>query len=171
MDLFRFVTGTPFHRSINDLEGIIQYLFPLNNIPRDQVSLLLKTKDKINDVFLSWVMNFLKLITRRTSRQCLNDLPEQYGNRYELNRLEIKYFFLNILERVIRLQFSQLERMYYDRIWNECRDEFKREFQHLWQKRERERNGNLYQYQLFFFENPCEKYRNISIESASNHSN
>jgi len=51
--------------------------------------------------------------------------------------------FFNILERVIRLQFSQLERMYYDRVWNECRDEFKREFQHLWQKRERERNGNL----------------------------
>jgi hypothetical protein len=53
------------------------------------------------------------------------------------------FFFFNILERVIRLQFSQLERMYYDRVWNECRDEFKREFHHLWQKRERERNGNL----------------------------
>ncbi|CAF1171043.1 unnamed protein product [Rotaria magnacalcarata] len=119
-----FVTGTPFHRSINDLEGIIQYLFPINSIPRDQVSTLLRKKDKINDVFLSWIMNFLKLITRRTSRQCLNDLPEQY-------------------ERVIRLQFSELERMYYDRIWNECRDEFKREFQHLWQKREKERNGGV----------------------------
>ena len=44
-------------------------------------------------------------------------------------------------ERVIRLQFSQIERMYYTRVWNECRDEFKREFQRLWQKRERERNG------------------------------
>ncbi|CAF4382618.1 unnamed protein product, partial [Rotaria sordida] len=43
----------------------------------------------------------------------------------------------------IRLQFSQLERTYYDRIWNECRDEFKREFQHLWQKREKERNGGV----------------------------
>ena len=47
------------------------------------------------------------------------------------------------LERVIRLQFSELERTYYDRIWNECRDEFKREFQHLWQKRERDGNGKL----------------------------
>ncbi|CAF3459463.1 unnamed protein product [Rotaria socialis] len=119
-----FVTGTPFHRSINDLEGIIQYLFPINSVPRDQVSTLLRKKDKINDVFLSWIMNFLKLITRRTSRQCLNDLPEQY-------------------ERVIGLKFSELERMYYDRIWNECRDEFKREFQHLWQKREKERNGGV----------------------------
>ncbi|CAF2962491.1 unnamed protein product [Rotaria sp. Silwood2] len=119
-----FVTGTPFHRSINDLEGIVQYLFPLTSIPRDQISTLLRKKDKINDVFLSWIMNFLKSITRRTSRQCLNDLPEQY-------------------ERVIRLQFSQLERTYYDRIWNECRDEFKREFQHLWQKREKERNGGV----------------------------
>ncbi|UJR30370.1 hypothetical protein I4U23_017905 [Adineta vaga] len=119
-----FVTGTPFHRSINNLEGIVQYLFPSISIPRDQVSTLLRKKDKINEVFLSWLMNFLKLITRRTSRQCLNDLPEQY-------------------ERVIRLQFSELERMYYDRIWNECRDEFKREFQHLWQKRERERNGGI----------------------------
>ena len=44
---------------------------------------------------------------------------------------------------MIRLQFSQIERVYYDRIWNECRDDFKREFHHLWQKRERERNGNL----------------------------
>ncbi len=51
-------------------------------------------------------------------------------------------FYLNILERVIRLQFSEIERMYYDRVWNECRDDFKREFHHLWQKRERERNGN-----------------------------
>jgi hypothetical protein len=59
----------------------MQYLFPLINIPRDQVSTLLRKKDKNNDVFLSWIMNFLKLITRRTSRQCLNDLPEQYGNR------------------------------------------------------------------------------------------
>ncbi len=33
--------------------------------------------------------------------------------------------------------------MYYDRIWNECRDDFKREFQRLWQKRENERNGNF----------------------------
>ncbi len=81
----RFVTGTPFHRSVNDLEGIIQYLFPFNDIPRNQTSILLKNKDKINDVFLSWIMNFLKLITRRTSRQCLNDLPEQYGNRKEFN--------------------------------------------------------------------------------------
>lgn len=45
------------------------------------------------------------------------------------------------LERVVQLQFSKIERMYYNRVWNECRDEFKREFQHLWQKRERERNG------------------------------
>ncbi|CAF3559082.1 unnamed protein product [Adineta steineri] len=119
-----FVTGTPFHRSINDLEGIIQYLYPSIDIPRDQILTLLRKKDKINDVFLSWVMNFLILITRRTSRQCLNDLPEQY-------------------ERVIRLEFSELERMYYDRIWNECRDDFKREFHHLWQKREKERNGGI----------------------------
>jgi hypothetical protein len=83
--LLRFVTGTPFHRSINDLEGIVQYLFPSTNIPRDQVSLLLKKKDKIDDVFLSWIMTFLKLITRRTSRQCLNDLPEQYGNRLKFD--------------------------------------------------------------------------------------
>lgn len=81
----RFVTGTPFHRSINDLEGIIQYLFPLTMVPRDHVSTLLRTKDKINEVFLSWIMNFLKFITRRTSRQCLNDLPEQYGNRSRLD--------------------------------------------------------------------------------------
>jgi hypothetical protein len=80
--LLRFVTGTPFHRSINDIEGIVQYLFPLNSTPRDQVALLLRKKDKINDVFLSWIMNFLKLVTRRTSRQCLNDLPEQYGRRF-----------------------------------------------------------------------------------------
>jgi hypothetical protein len=50
---------------------------------------------------------------------------------------------------VIRLQFSEIERMYYDRVWNECRDEFKREFHHLWQKRERERNGNLEQSKLY----------------------
>ncbi len=76
----RFVTGTPFHRSINDLEGIVQYLFPINDIIRDHVTTLLRKKDKVNDVFLAWIMNFLKLITRRTSRQCLDDLPEQYGN-------------------------------------------------------------------------------------------
>jgi hypothetical protein len=139
----RFVTGTPFHRSINDLEGIMQYLFPFNNIPRDQVSILLREKHKINEVFLSWIMNFLKLITRRTSRQCLNDLPEQYGNRILWRKKTNKRFSSsNILERIIPLQFSQIERMYYDRVWNECRDEFKREFHHLWQKRERERNGN-----------------------------
>jgi hypothetical protein len=55
------------------------------------------------------------------------------------------------LERVIRLQFSELERMYYDRIWNECRDEFKREFHHLWQKREKERNGNRNKF-IYFIE-------------------
>jgi hypothetical protein len=60
-----------------------------------------------------------------------------------------KNFYFNILERVIRLQFSEIERMYYDRVWNECRDEFKREFHHLWQKRERERNGNLEQSKLY----------------------
>jgi len=76
---FRFVTGTPFHRSIDDLEGIIQYLFPSNDVPKDQIGLLLRKKDKINEVFLSWLLNFLQLITRRTSRQCLNDLPEQFG--------------------------------------------------------------------------------------------
>ncbi|CAF0891343.1 unnamed protein product [Adineta ricciae] len=119
-----FVTGTPFHRSINDLEGIVQYLFPSIDTPRDQMSTLLRMKDKVHEVFLSWLMDFLKLITRRTSRQCLNDLPEQY-------------------ERVIRLQFSELERTYYNRIWNECRDDFKREFQHLWQKRERDGNGGV----------------------------
>jgi hypothetical protein len=91
-------------------------------------------------------MNFLKLITRRTSRQCLNDLPEQYGNRYlfYFEQKKTKEFFSIFLERVIGLQFSQLERTYYDRVWNECRDEFKREFHHLWQKRERERNGNSF---------------------------
>ena len=77
---FRFVTGTPFHRSINDLEGIVQYLFPSIDTPRDQMSTLLRMKDKVHEVFLSWLMDFLKLITRRTSHQCLNDLPEQYGN-------------------------------------------------------------------------------------------
>lgn len=75
----RFVTGTPFHRSINDLEGIIQYLFPLNNIPREQISVLLKQKEKLNDLFVLWIIQFLKLVTRRTSRQCLDDLPEQFG--------------------------------------------------------------------------------------------
>jgi len=61
-----------------------------------------------------------------------------------LNRKKQKGIFSIFLERVIRLQFSQLERMYYDRVWNECRDEFTREFHHLWQKRERERNGNSF---------------------------
>jgi hypothetical protein len=84
MNFLRFVSGTPFHRSIDDLEGIVQYLFPLTSLPRDQICTLLREKNKINDVFLSWIMNFLKLITRRTSRQCLNDLPEQYGMRLNL---------------------------------------------------------------------------------------
>lgn len=57
----------------------MQYLFPWTDTPRDQVSTLLREKDKVNEVFLSWMMNFLKSITRRTSRECLNDLPEQYG--------------------------------------------------------------------------------------------
>lgn len=115
----------------------MQYLFPWTDTPRDQVSTLLREKDKVNEVFLSWMMNFLKSITRRTSRECLNDLPEQYGKERSLVEEMIKY----CLERVVQLQFSKIERMYYNRVWNECRDEFKREFQHLWQKRERERNG------------------------------
>ena len=139
MIIVRFVTGTPFHRSINDLEGIVQYLFPWNDLPRDQVATLLRKKEKINEVFLSWVMNFLKSITRRTSQQCLNDLPEQFGKKKKDTLQKTSLFGFS--ERVIRLQFSQIERMYYTRVWNECRDEFKREFQRLWQKRERERNG------------------------------
>ena len=78
---FRFVTGTPFHRSINDLEGIAQYLFPSTTIPRDQMSVLLREKEKIHHVFLSWLMNFLQSVSRRTSRNCLNDLPDQQGFR------------------------------------------------------------------------------------------
>lgn len=81
-------------------------------------------------------MNVLKSITRRTSRQCLNDLPEQYGTHDGLVNAHRSIPLLSV-ERVMRLQFSQLERTYYDRVWNQCREEFKREFAHLGQKRER----------------------------------
>ena len=77
------------------------------------------------------------------------DLSTHIPSVFERSPRAIRYVqssrrssFVNLLslERVMRLQFSQLERTYYDRVWNQCRDEFKREFQHLWQKRERTRN-------------------------------
>lgn len=139
-----FVTGTPFHRSINDLEGIMQYLFPLNNTPREQIYSLLRNKEKIYHIFLSWLMNFLLSVSRRTSRKCLNDLPEQHGeeffNRSFFSSCWILISTIFLLERVIRLEFSQLERMYYNRIWQECRDDFKREFEYLWQKHQQKQN-------------------------------
>ena len=70
------------------------------------------------------------------------------------------FFILNfdfdifLLERVIRIEFSQLERMYYNRVWQECRDDFKREFEYLWQKHQQKQNCKS----IF------DEFRQISIE-------
>ncbi|CAF1108288.1 unnamed protein product [Didymodactylos carnosus] len=115
-----FVTGTPFSRSTNDLVGIIQYLFPNSLKALNQISFIVRNQHRISDIFLAWTLHLLLPITRRTSRDYLNDLPTQH-------------------EHIVNLQFSELERIYYNDVWTNCREEFIGAFRGLWLKRERAR--------------------------------